>query len=107
MTSVFVSAADQAGLLAASSVPKPTGATSSPALLLEVGQAAHDRLTPDQREAAIKLAGDLIVRHMHLAEEDGANYMLHRGNADRARLSMEALIKGRDADWKRQERDTD
>jgi predicted nicotinamide N-methyase len=60
-----------------------------------VRHVSHDALTPDQREAAIRLAGDLVVRHMHMAQEDSANYFLHRGNGDRARLSMEALERGR------------
>jgi hypothetical protein len=79
-------------------VPNPAGVSRQPELSQSVGQAAHDHLTPEAREAAIKLAGDLVVHHMRLANEDGAHYMLHRGNADRARLMQRALIDG-GAEW--------
>jgi hypothetical protein len=52
-------------------------------------------LTDAQREAAIKLAGEAIERHM--ARYQQSHCFADLGAADRARLSMEALIKGRSA----------
>jgi hypothetical protein len=70
----------------------------------DVTAVGHDRLSHDERESAIKLAGDLVVKYMARATaNNGIDYMHFRGLADRARLSMEALIKGRAADWKRPE----
>jgi hypothetical protein len=94
MTSVFASSAID-GIPSDYSVPSEPVCEASSAPVTAVGQAAHDRLTADQREAAIKLAGDLVVHHMRLANEDGAHYMLHRGNADRAELRQLELIAGR------------
>jgi hypothetical protein len=108
MSEVFASSDSRDAVPADSTIQAQPRETSRPELSQSVGQASHSSsLTAEQRESAIALAGDLVVHHMRLANEDGAHYMLHRGNADRARLSMEALIKGRDAGWKRQERDTD
>lgn len=63
-----------------------------------VGQSRlNHSLTDGEREAAIALAASLIEHHMELYEISG-NFA-DRGNADRARLSMEALIKGRSAEF--------
>lgn len=56
--------------------------------------------TPDElldagRELAIKKAGELMCAEMELAVQNGNEYFLHRGNADRARLRMETLIRER------------
>ena len=66
----------------------------SPALKADVGKVrlSHS-LTDGEREAAIALAASLICHHMELYEISGC--FTDRANADRARLSMEALIAGR------------
>ena len=65
-------------------------------LLAKVGEVLPHRLTDGEREAAIGLAASLVEYHMELYEISGC--FTDRGNADRARLSMEALIKGRSAE---------
>lgn len=50
-------------------------------------------LTEGEREAAIGLAASLVEYHVELWEISGC--FKDRANADRARLSMEALIAGR------------
>ena len=50
-------------------------------------------LTDGEREAAIGLAASLIEHHTELFEISGC--FTDQANADRARLSKEALIKGR------------
>lgn len=62
-------------------------------LLDEVGAVLPHKLTDGERECAIALAASLICHHIELWEISGD--FADRGNADRARLSMEALIKGR------------
>lgn len=60
----------------------------------DVSESRHShKLTDSEREAAIALATSLICHHMDLYEISGC--FTDRANADRARLSMEALIKGR------------
>lgn len=71
-------------------------AACSPVLLPDVGTNLPHRLTDGEREAAIALAASLIEHHIELYEISGD--FADRGNADRARLSMEALIKGRSAE---------
>ena len=68
----------------------------SPLLLPEVGKVRQHTLTEGEREAAIGLAASLIEHHRELYEISGC--FTDRANADRARLSMEALIKGRSAE---------
>jgi hypothetical protein len=98
--SASFSAADQpAEIPPAYIVPSTTEVSNGVSARLNVGQDLRDQITPEQREAAIKKAGDLIVRYMALAEQ--GEYFHWRGMADRARMSMESLIKGRAADWKR------
>lgn len=53
-------------------------------------------LTDGEREAAIGLAASLVEYHVELWEISGC--FTDRANADRARLAMEALIKGRSAE---------
>jgi hypothetical protein len=48
-----------------------------------------------ERESAIKRAGLAVERHM--AEYERTGCFAARGNADRARLAMQALIRGRSA----------
>jgi hypothetical protein len=95
MTSSFASAVTTDGFPSDYSVPSVSVRLDSEQATGEVSPVLRDALTPEAREAAISLAGDLVVRHMHMAQEDSANYFLHRGNGDRARLSMEALERGR------------
>lgn len=59
-----------------------------------------DALSPDElldmgRELAIRIAGKVMCAEMELAVLNGETYFMHRGNADRARLRMEALINER------------
>jgi hypothetical protein len=68
-------------------------AACSPVLLPDVGTNLPRRLTDGEREAAIGLAASLIEYHTELYEISGC--FTDRANADRARLSMEALIAGR------------
>jgi hypothetical protein len=67
-----------------------------------VGQVAHNPagipLTDEQREAAIKLAGKAVERHM--ARYEQTHCFGDYGLADRARLSMEALKAGRSPEAK-------
>jgi hypothetical protein len=108
MNSVFASSDSRDAVPADSTIQAQPRETSRPELSQSVGQASQgSSLTAEQRESAIALAGDLVVKYMDRAYAEGADYFHWRGLADRARLSMEALIKGRDKDWKRQERDTD
>jgi hypothetical protein len=92
---IFASADSRDEAPAPSTIDGAPGVSGSPVLSADVGT---DRLSHDAREAAIKLAGDLVVKYMALANaNNGIDYMHFRGLADRARLSMEALIKGRSA----------
>jgi hypothetical protein len=68
----------------------------SPVLLPEVGKVLPHKLTDGEREAAIGLAASLVEYHVELYEISGC--FTDRANADRARLAMEALIKGRSAE---------
>jgi hypothetical protein len=58
-----------------------------------VGLVSHDALTPDQRESAIRLAGDLVVKYEDEYKRTGC--FAARGNADRFRLMQRQLIAGR------------
>jgi hypothetical protein len=71
----------------------PSVGNCSPVLLPDVGEVRQHTLTPGEREAAIGLAASLIEHHVELYEISGC--FTDRANADRARLSMEALIAGR------------
>jgi hypothetical protein len=100
VTSSFASAVTTDGIPSDYSVASDSVCEGRKAGVNGVGQ---DRLSHDAREAAIRLASDLVVKYMALANaNNGIDYIHFRGLADRARLSMEALIKGRSADWKRQ-----
>ena len=76
---------------------RSTAGNSQCAPQQRVGEGRHSfgdlPLTDSAREATIGLAATLVERYMQLWEETGD--FAYRGNADRARLSMEALIKGR------------
>lgn len=74
-------------------VPSPSVGNCSPLLLPDVGEVRQHQLTDGEREAAIGLAASLIEHHVELYEISGC--FTDRANADRARLSMEALIAGR------------
>jgi hypothetical protein len=75
---------------------QPTNAAEgncSPLLLPKVSAVLPHALTDGEREAAIGLAASLIEYHTELYEISGC--FTDRANADRARMSMEALIAGR------------
>ena len=63
----------------------------------DVGEVLPGTLTDEQRESLIRHAASLVEYHMELYEISGD--FADRGNADRARLSMEALIRGRSAEF--------
>lgn len=75
-------------------VPRPSLGAGECAPQQNVGAVPHS-MSDDEREAAIKLAGEMVERHMDRYAESGC--FSDRGNADRARLAMEALIRGRSA----------
>jgi hypothetical protein len=54
-------------------------------------------LTDDQREEAIRIAAGLVEKHMAAWEKSGC--FADRGNADRARVLMEQLIRGRSPEY--------
>jgi hypothetical protein len=66
----------------------------SPDGVTAVGQI---RLSDSAREAAIELAKKALERHYSTWEKTGC--FSAKGMADRARLSMEALIRGRSAEY--------
>ena len=53
-------------------------------------------ITDDEREAAIKQAGDLVEHYM--AKYESTSDLQYRGDADRALRMMEILIAGRSAE---------
>ncbi len=77
------------------SVHAENSAVCEPLNQSNVGGVAQNTLTNDQREAAIALAGRAIERHMTTYKQTNCFDAL--GMADRARMSMETLIKGRSA----------
>jgi hypothetical protein len=100
--SSFASAVTTDGIPSDYSVASEHVCEASSEAVTAVGAVLQNQLTSAEREATIKLAGDLVVKYMDRANaNNGIDYIHFRGLADRARLSMEALIKGRAADWKR------
>ena len=52
-------------------------------------------MTDLERELAIQREGLMIEAAMLLANANGNEYFMHRGDADRHRIVMESLIRGR------------
>lgn len=57
---------------------------------------APDRMSDEEREDAIRRAGNAIEHHM--AQYAASSNLADRGDADRARLLMQQLIAGRSAE---------
>jgi hypothetical protein len=86
-----------------SSTASPAGASGTQQSLSQhasrevqqhVGE-SRDRLSDEEREAAIHRAGKAIEHHMALYA--ASSNLADRGDADRARLLMQQLIAGRSA----------
>jgi hypothetical protein len=94
VTFIFASADSRDEAPAPSIETDSADVSGSPVLSADVGSVRQgSSLTPDQREAAIKLAGDLVVKYMDEYERTGCFAAL--GNADRFRLMQRQLIAGR------------
>jgi predicted phosphodiesterase len=86
----FASAVTTDGIPSDYSVASDSVCEGQKADVTAVGQ---DRLSHEQRESAIRLAGDLVVKYEDEYERTAC--FAARGNADRFRLMQRQLIAGR------------